>query len=370
MAAAKFRDLKEYNAHLKILFNSNTIAKEFKGTRTKVLHKCKKHNLFYETTPANVERSKYASCPRCSREGISISKTRTTVEYQKILDEKFKGNIRIVGEYKGGRTWNTHSCAIHGKFKQKPDYIVQGCVIWACQKCAGDAISKSSTITHEEYLNKLSAMGASVMPLEQCQGAYVEILHKCTKHNLEFRKTPYSIYGAKNLGCPKCVSHAKRHNQPRLKSTKTYLDELYAIHGENIKLVSPRYKGALKQHMFQCTRCSHKWETIASSLVRPLKYSSCPVCSSKQVSKPEIALYKWVKKFFPDAVQSYRKVYSDCFERNFEIDIFIPSKNFGIEFNGLYYHSYPNKPKWYHYEKTKCCQRDGIKLVHIYEDDW
>jgi DNA-directed RNA polymerase subunit RPC12/RpoP len=148
------------------------------------------------------------------------------------------------------------------------------------------------------------------------------------------------------------------------------LDELYAIHGENIKLVSPRYKGALKQHMFQCTRCSHKWETIASSLVRPLKYSSCPVCSSKQVSKPEIALYKWVKKFFPDAVQSYRKVYSDCFERNFEIDIFIPSKNFGIEFNGLYYHSYPNKPKWYHYEKTKCCQRDGIKLVHIYEDDW
>lgn len=59
-----------------------------------------------------------------------------------------------------------------------------------------------------------------------------------------------------------------------------------------------------------------------------------------------------------------------------EIDIFIPSKKIGIEFNGLYWHSEQvlnnqgRDGKRYHLNKTKECESAGIKLIHIYEDDW
>ena len=58
-----------------------------------------------------------------------------------------------------------------------------------------------------------------------------------------------------------------------------------------------------------------------------------------------------------------------------EIDIFIPSKNIAIEYDGLYWHS-SNKfsgrtiEKKYHLNKTEQCLKKGIKLIHIFENEW
>lgn len=56
----------------------------------------------------------------------------------------------------------------------------------------------------------------------------------------------------------------------------------------------------------------------------------------------------------------------------FEIDIFIPEKNIGIEFNGLFFHSEygGGKLKYYHRNKTDECEKHGIHLIHIFEDEW
>ena len=54
-----------------------------------------------------------------------------------------------------------------------------------------------------------------------------------------------------------------------------------------------------------------------------------------------------------------------------EIDIFIPERNFGIEFNGLYWHSEDKgKHKNYHYNKWTAANTAGIQLIQIWEDDW
>ena len=53
-----------------------------------------------------------------------------------------------------------------------------------------------------------------------------------------------------------------------------------------------------------------------------------------------------------------------------EIDIFIPSHNFGIEYNGLYWHSDLHKSSTYHDNKTKFARTKGIQLVQVFEDDW
>lgn len=58
-----------------------------------------------------------------------------------------------------------------------------------------------------------------------------------------------------------------------------------------------------------------------------------------------------------------------------ELDIYIPSHNFAIEFDGLFWHSESmlfnrGKNKQYHLNKTKICITKNIRLVHIFEDEW
>ena len=57
-----------------------------------------------------------------------------------------------------------------------------------------------------------------------------------------------------------------------------------------------------------------------------------------------------------------------------EVDIFIPDKNFAIEFNGSYWHSEaclePKKARNKHIKKTKLCREKGIRLFHIFEHYW
>ena len=51
-----------------------------------------------------------------------------------------------------------------------------------------------------------------------------------------------------------------------------------------------------------------------------------------------------------------------------ELDIYIPSKKVGVEFNGLYWHS--QYPKKYHFEKYQICKEKGIRCIQIFEDEW
>jgi Zn finger protein HypA/HybF involved in hydrogenase expression len=55
-----------------------------------------------------------------------------------------------------------------------------------------------------------------------------------------------------------------------------------------------------------------------------------------------------------------------------ELDIYIPSKKIAIEYNGLLWHSefFGHKDKYYHLYKTEQCEKLGIQLIHIFEDEW
>lgn len=51
-----------------------------------------------------------------------------------------------------------------------------------------------------------------------------------------------------------------------------------------------------------------------------------------------------------------------------EIDVWVPSKNIGIEVNGTYFHSDLMKPKDYHINKFKIAKSKGIRLISIWSD--
>jgi hypothetical protein len=96
----------------------------------------------------------------------------------------------------------------------------------------------------------------------------------------------------------------------------------------------------------------------------------CPVCFPRTflTSKAQKEVYNLVKELSSDAILNYRTVHGI-------IDIYIPSKNLGIEYNGLYWHSvevlsYNNKSKIKDFEKYIKLRSEGIKIICIFEDEW
>lgn len=53
-----------------------------------------------------------------------------------------------------------------------------------------------------------------------------------------------------------------------------------------------------------------------------------------------------------------------------EIDFYLPDYKIGFELDGLYWHCEQQKPNNYHLEKTEKCKEQGVRLIHIFEDEW
>lgn len=81
-------------------------------------------------------------------------------------------------------------------------------------------------------------------------------------------------------------------------------------------------------------------------------------------SKPEIEIAEWLKQYI-EIEESNRTILNGK-----ELDIYIPSKKVAIEFDGLYFHSNQFRDKQYHYWKFDECRKQGIRLIHIFEDEW
>jgi hypothetical protein len=94
----------------------------------------------------------------------------------------------------------------------------------------------------------------------------------------------------------------------------------------------------------------------------------CTECNpiSKNVSGLETQLLNYIKEnYYGDIISNNRKILNPN-----ELDIYLPELNLAFEFNGMWWHNEINKDKNYHLNKTNICEKLGIQLIHIYEDDW
>jgi hypothetical protein len=110
--------------------------------------------------------------------------------------------------------------------------------------------------------------------------------------------------------------------------------------------------------------------SISTNFLHDRKRYNLPICSicypvTEQKSIKEKEIIKWLKELSIPFLEGDRTILEGK-----ELDIYIPSANLAIEFNGLYWHSEIYKDKNYHLEKSLKCQEKGIRLLHIWEDEW
>jgi very-short-patch-repair endonuclease len=57
-----------------------------------------------------------------------------------------------------------------------------------------------------------------------------------------------------------------------------------------------------------------------------------------------------------------------------EMDLYFPDFKFAVEFDGIFYHSYheleTKEEQEYHLKKTEACEKHGIHLFHVFENEW
>ena len=98
------------------------------------------------------------------------------------------------------------------------------------------------------------------------------------------------------------------------------------------------------------------------------KQTVCTICNpiSESVSGSENTLFNFIKSIYSnELIKNDRKILDGK-----ELDIFIPEKKIAIEFDGLYWHNSEHVYDTFHLWKTEECEKQGIQLIHVFEDEW
>jgi len=116
---------------------------------------------------------------------------------------------------------------------------------------------------------------------------------------------------------------------------------------------------------FKCKKCGDIFN-ININLLNGRLMLNIPICLKCNPQKSyNYYFYNFIETLNIPFIKNDRNILDGK-----ELDVYIYSKNLGIEFDGLYWHSNIYKDKNYHLNKTNLAESKGIQLIHIFEDEW
>lgn len=189
-------------------------------------------------------------------------------------------------------------------------------------------------------------------------GSNLKVWWKCDKgHSYDMSVHKKS---ARSIGsCPVCSGH---RTVPGVNDFATcypsIADEWHPTKNGDLKPFTLSKKNGRKV-WWQC-QYGHEWQATIHDRADG---TGCPECAKRsQTSFYEQAIYYYVKKLYPDAVNRYREL----FDNGMELDVFIPSIKLGIEFDGANWHK-SSEEKSREKVKYRICEDNKITLIRVKE---
>lgn len=329
---------------------------------TPVMLFCVKHAHKF-TAPPKQHANGESGCRYCGQERKIAGRKATKMsvsDLQRLIREKGKGLYTVpdVSTYKGIGVKMRFVCSLHGDRWQTPSNYLNS--LYECERCAVDATKTKLRIDKEEWWKRVKRKHGDkfeypnweVMKIES-QFDTVEVV--CPEHGSSVQQIATHIRGNGCPGCGKGVTSSKQtktFSYYLKKFRKKHLSDLYTYDTKT-------YVNSSTKMRIICTRHGEFWQT-------PFEHTKygCYLCG-RTVSFKENDLFEFVKRMHPDAKQRNRSLIKPK-----ELDIIIPSKRIAIEYNGLYWHTTRKLSPDYHKTKSDLCKEKGIRLIHIWEDDW
>jgi len=190
----------------------------------------------------------------------------------------------------------------------------------------------------------------------------VDCVFKSDEIKNKIRNTNLEIYNVDNPSKNDIIKN-KIINKLRRWNENKYMD-IY----KKYNIVSINYEK--DELIFKCDNNKNHNFIIPSDLFQNRKlYNTilCTVCNPSNSSKSglEQQLFEFISNVYNGIILRNKRIMGKQ-----EIDIYLPDFKIGIEFNGLYWHNELNKSNDYHKIKSELSNKNNIKLIHIYEDDW
>lgn len=326
----------------------------FKKATDKIIITCKKHGDFLQTV---AQHCKGDGCRKCKYES---HKDKTGVSYAEFLSralEKYGDRYDYSrGSYIDYNTLFKIVCHVHGEFEQTP----KNHLLHECYQCGVLTRSKNKRLTQEEVIKEFVARHGNTYDYSKV--VYMlsreKVCISCKIHG-DFSQTYHSHKSG--VGCPKCANMSnaqkKSHTYTMFVNKANLVHKHKYVYYESDFYINDKFVDVLcKNHgVFRQRKSEH------------LYGYGCPSCG-RQDSKAEIELFKFVQSLQPNTERRNRTLIGK------ELDVYVPDKNFAIEFNGLYWHSdrpeNAKNPIRRHKNKTDACKAEGVHLFHLYEDDW
>ena len=161
----------------------------------------------------------------------------------------------------------------------------------------------------------------------------------------------------KGLGCPYCSNKRILPGYNDLQSQRPDLMADWDYEANTLDPSAVAVKSS-KTAAWICPK-GHKYN---KAIYKRAAGEGRPSCAKAlRTSFPEQCFFFYIKKVYPDAINSYREI----FDNGMELDIFIPSVKTGIEYDGVFWHDQSGLSR--EEKKYHICKENHIRLFRIKE---
>lgn len=251
--------------------------------------------------------------------------------------------------YQGWSQPVTILCRKHGPFDQVAKTHATGS---NCPACVG-----LLPITWDDFMTRARAIHGDRYDYAQVRLTNVStpVTMLCPEHG-PFEQRPTDHLNQKQ-GCPACAGH-------RPVDYAEFVRRAQEIHGDRYTYSEADYQVYKQKTVVTCAEHG-PFPVLPQSHTD--HQSGCPRCASLRTSsRAEDALADWVTSLGVTVVRNERQVLDGP-----EIDIYVPERRLGIEYNGSYWHrDQIIKNRRHHEYKVIAAERAGIRVVTIWDFDW
>lgn len=335
------------------------------GSNKKAWWRCEKNHDWYVAICRKFERRK---CPFCSNRKILTGYNDFATLFPYLLEE---------WNYEKNKGINPNILSINSSIK----------INWKCKICnnewittiryrtmRGSGCPKCSLIKrgiskHKQSLASNGCLDDELLlrewnyaknqktPNDFTRYSNEKVWWKCSKCGYEW-ETKIGNRSKLKRGCPCCANLKIVKGVNDLATTNPELaKEWHPI--KNTDLTPFEVTAGSRQKVWWLCPKGHEYQ---ASLLHRKHGTKCPICySGRQTSFAEQCVFYYVKKLYPDAINRYKANWLG----KMELDVFIPSISYAIEYDGIAWHKKDKLNR--EQRKYKLCHERNIKLIRLRE---
>ena len=188
------KTLQEFINQMKTINPNIEIIGEYINSVTAIDYICKKDGYTGSSCPSLLLRGH--GCPKCY--GNVKKTTNEFIEEMKNINP----SISIIGQYVNNKTKIKCLCLKDDNiWEAAPSHLLNG---KGCPECKKEKISKNKTLSHNEFINRMSIINADIKILSKYKKAQTKIICQCEIDGHKWEATANNLL--RGHGCPKCKS--------------------------------------------------------------------------------------------------------------------------------------------------------------------